>query len=192
MFNAYDPRSGIQAEAAMRTGELVPDSIILNVISSELKARGWLSEHPINSSSSQRTLSPTASFILDGFPRTVAQARKLDTFVPINFVVQLVTPPSVILSRVANRWIHAPSGRIYNIDFNAPRVPGRDNVTGEPLTQRADDSRDTWEARFHKFEEISRDLIKHYENLGCLCRVEGNSSDEITPKLFEAVEKRFC
>lgn len=170
----------------MQAGNLVPDSLILELISSEFKSKGWLS------TSSSSSIASNASFILDGFPRTAAQASSLETLVPINFVVQLVTPPSVILSRIASRWVHEPSGRVYNTDFNAPKVPGKDDITGEPLTQREDDSIDTWKQRLRKFEETSEPLLQHYERKGCLWRVEGNTSDEISPQLFAEVEKRFC
>jgi adenylate kinase len=110
----------------------------------------------------------------------------------VNFVVELITPASVILNRIASRWVHEPSGRVYNTDFHAPKIPGKDDVTGEPLTQREDDSIDTWKQRLQKFEETSRALLDHYDGRGCLWRVEGNSSDEISPKLFAEVERRFC
>ncbi|KAL2798231.1 adenylate kinase-domain-containing protein [Aspergillus keveii] len=177
---------GLEAEATIQAGNLVPDSMILNLISSEFNTRGWLSQ------SQRPSISPSASFILDGFPRTATQASSLDSLVPINFVVHLVTPPSIILSRIASRWVHEPSGRVYNADFNAPKVPGKDDLTGEPLTQREDDSIDTWKQRLHKFEETSRALLQHYQRKGCLWRVEGNSSDEITPKLFAEFERKFC
>ncbi|PYH36732.1 adenylate kinase ADK2 [Aspergillus vadensis CBS 113365] len=177
---------GLQAEATMQSGNLVPDSMILDLISSEFKSRGWLSSAPSSS------ISPSASFILDGFPRTATQASSLETIVPVNFVVHLVTPPSVILSRIASRWVHEPSGRVYNTDFNAPKVPGKDDVTGEPLTQREDDSIDTWKQRLHKFEETSKALLEHYQRKGCLWRVEGDTSDEISPKLFAEIERQFC
>ncbi|KAJ5363797.1 GTP:AMP phosphotransferase AK3 [Penicillium cataractarum] len=196
---------GLQAEAAMQSGNLVPDSMILSLISSELKSKGWLppssSSEPSpdipetstsQSSTSAPTLSPSASFILDGFPRTAIQATSLDSLVPVNFVVNLITPPSVILSRIASRWVHEPSGRVYNTDFHAPKVPGKDDITGEPLTQRDDDSIDTWKQRLRKFEETSRALLEHYDRRGCLFRVEGNSSDEISPQLFAEIERRFC
>ncbi|RAL08165.1 adenylate kinase ADK2 [Aspergillus homomorphus CBS 101889] len=179
---------GLKAEAAMQSGNLVPDSMILELISSELESKGWLPPTATPSS----TISSSASFILDGFPRTATQASSLDSLVPVNFVVHLVTPPSVILSRIASRWVHEPSGRVYNSDFNAPKVPGKDDLTGEPLTQRQDDSIDTWKQRLHKFEETSRALLEHYERKGCLWRVEGDSSDEISPKLFAEIERHFC
>lgn len=198
--------TGLEAEAAMQSGNLVPDSMILSLISSELKSKGWLppsspsdssSSNSVETSSSRSststpTLSPSASFILDGFPRTAVQATSLDSLVPVNFVVNLITPPSVILARIASRWVHEPSGRVYNTDFHAPKVPGKDDVTGEPLTQREDDSIDTWKQRLRKFEETSRALLEHYDRRGCLWRVEGNSSDEISPQLFAEIERRFC
>jgi adenylate kinase len=136
--------------------------------------------------------SPDASFILDGFPRTAAQADQLDAFFPINLVVELKTPVSVILDRICNRWTHPASGRVYNTTFNAPKVDGKDDVTGEPLVQRDDDNPETWRARLSKFEETSKPLLDHYDKLGVLWRVEGNSSDEISPKLFEEFGRRFA
>lgn len=185
----------------MQSGNLVPDSMILSLISSELESKGWLpslspsqtsSPSPAPPSSQSPHISPTASFILDGFPRTATQATSLDNLVPVNFVVHLLTPPSVILSRIASRWVHEPSGRVYNTDFHAPKIPGKDDVTGEPLTQREDDSIDTWKQRLRKFEETSRALLEHYDRRGCLWRVEGNTSDEISPQLFAEIERRFC
>ncbi|KAH7244835.1 hypothetical protein MRS44_014351 [Fusarium solani] len=134
---------------------------------------------------------PNASFILDGFPRTAAQAAPLDKLIPINLVVSLKTPVSVILERIAGRWVHEPSGRVYNTSFNAPRVPGIDDVTGEPLIQRADDSEQVYRARFKKFQETSEPVLNHYAQKGVLVEIEGMSSDEISPKLFHEFEKRF-
>ncbi|KAG9817543.1 hypothetical protein KCU63_g18812, partial [Aureobasidium melanogenum] len=79
----------------------------------------------------------------------------------------------------------------YNTTFNAPKVDGKDDITGEPLIQRDDDKPETWMARLNKFEETSQPLLEHYDKLGVLWRVDGNSSDEITPKLFDEFNKRF-
>lgn len=220
--------TGIQAEALMKAGNLVPDATILRLIMSELITRGWITstdpQKPLTLNSVTASLipmsafsatasteqdnyitpepskeqayeysdSPEASFILDGFPRTVTQAAQLDKLVPINLVVHLKTPVDVILDRICNRWIHAPSGRVYNTTFNAPKVSGKDDITGEELTQRDDDKPETWKARLHKFEETSQPLLEHYDKLGVLWRVEGNSSDEITPKLCDEFAKRFA
>lgn len=135
---------------------------------------------------------PAASFLLDGFPRTAAQAAQLDGIVPVNLVVSLKTPFKVMLERISGRWVHEPSGRVYNESFNAPKVAGRDDETGEPLVRRADDSEAVYRARFDKFQETSAPLLEHYARQGVLWEVEGLSSDEITPQLFGEFEKRFC
>jgi adenylate kinase len=204
----------------MKSGALVPDAMILRLILHELKSRGWISpssNSPLTLSSTAIYSSPTedfdnfvsqpsiadgasppqtsddpaASFILDGFPRTASQALQLDALVPINFAVSLRTPVTAILERIAGRWVHAPSGRVYNTGFNKPKVPGRDDITGEPLTKRADDDEETWKERLRKFEETSQPLLEHYERKGVLWEVSGNSSDEISPQLFSEFERRF-
>jgi adenylate kinase len=134
---------------------------------------------------------PTASFILDGYPRNAAQAHTLDSIVPINLAVSIKTPFSVILERISGRWVHEPSGRVYNTTFHAPRVAGLDDVTGEPLVQRADDTEEVYRARFKKFQEASEPLLEHYARKGVLIEVEGLSSDEISPKLYDQFERRF-
>ncbi|KAI2093472.1 Adenylate kinase 2 [Ophidiomyces ophidiicola] len=179
---------GIRAESAIQAGKLVPDTTMIELISSELISKGWLSQ---SNSASYPKLDSSASFILDGFPRTAAQASSLEHLVPINLVVHLLTPPAVIISRISSRWVHPASGRVYNTTFNAPKLPGKDDITGEPLVQRQDDSIDVWKQRLKKFEETSRSLLDHYDKKGSLWRVEGNSSDEISPKLFAEIERRF-
>ena len=185
---------GLEAESHMKTGTLVPDNMIVQLIFSELKAKNWIS--PKSSASDAGPASPSdsplASFILDGFPRTSLQASRLDSLIPVNLVVSLITPVNIILGRIADRWVHAPSGRVYNTGFNKPRVPGKDDVTGEPLTRRNDDNEETWRARLKKFSETSEPLLDHYDKKGLLWTVQGNSSDEISPQLFAEFENRFC
>lgn len=135
---------------------------------------------------------PAASFLLDGFPRTAGQAGQLDGLVPINLAVSIKTPFDVILERISGRWVHEASGRVYNTTFNPPQVAGLDDVTGEALVKRADDDEETYRTRFRKFQETSEPLLEHYARKGVLVEVEGMSSDEISPKLFDVFEKRFC
>ncbi|KAI8965460.1 adenylate kinase [Daldinia sp. FL1419] len=212
---------GIKVENTMKTGGLVSDDLILRLIANELGSRGWLFGGRPNimtlsssetasldtmdafgsalevdplagaSLSPQATEDPAASFLLDGFPRTAAQARRLDDIIPINWVVSLQTPFDVIMERISSRWVHEPSGRIYNTTFNAPKVPGFDDITGEPLVQRADDTEEVYRARFQKFQETSEPLLEHYAKKGVLWEVHGMSSDEISPKLYQEFESRF-
>lgn len=184
----------MEAESAIRSGSLVPDEMILRLILGELKSKNWVPSQSSLSDAAPTLPSdqPSASFILDGFPRTSSQAIKLDSLVPVNLVVSLVTPVNIILGRIADRWVHAPSGRVYNLGFNKPKVEGKDDVTGEQLSKREDDSEETWRARLKKFDETSEPLLEHYDRKGVLWRVKGNSSDEISPKLFREFERRFC
>ena len=226
--------AGIKVESTMKAGGLVPDDMILRLISNELTQRGWISSgHPAGNimtlassavSSAEPTgassfqdaaemaafLSspahahgaaygpprvnddPSASFLLDGFPRTAAQAGRLDDIVPINLAVSIKTPLEVIMQRIGGRWVHEPSGRVYNTTFNAPRVDGRDDVTGEPLVRRADDSVAVYRARWQKFQETSEPLLEHYAKKGVLWEVEGLSSDDISPRLLEEFGRRFA
>jgi adenylate kinase len=134
---------------------------------------------------------PDASFILDGFPRNAPQATQLEELIPVNLAIHVHTPFEIIQERMSNRWVHPASGRIYNTTYNAPKIAGKDDVTGEPLVQRADDKPEVWQARLKTFEDSSRDLLEYYARKGVLWKVEGESSNEITPRIFEEFEKRF-
>ena len=193
-YAVSDSSPGLAAEGAMKAGSLVPDDMILKLILNELKAKRWVSPKSSvgDASPAEPSASPAASFILDGFPRTSVQASRLDALIPINLVVSLITPVEIILKRIASRWVHGPSGRVYNTDFNAPKVPGKDDITGEALTKRADDDEETWKQRLKKFDETSQPLLEHYDCKGILWTVKGNSSDEISPKLFQEFERRFA
>ncbi|SPO07676.1 related to adenylate kinase [Cephalotrichum gorgonifer] len=176
------------ASASAAGPDALPTSPEESIIDSILNAAGPRGDaHPPPEASE----CPSASFLLDGFPRTAAQAATLDRIVPINLVVSIKTPVEVIMERIASRWVHEPSGRIYNTTFNKPKVAGRDDVTGEPLIQRPDDSAEVFRARFDKFEETSRPLLEHYGARGVLWEVSGMSSDEISPELFRRFEEEF-
>ncbi|KAL8999674.1 MAG: hypothetical protein Q9169_001491 [Polycauliona sp. 2 TL-2023] len=185
---------GLEAEAFIKAGNLVPDEMILKLILDKLKSNRWVSNQSSvrDPSPAQPSKNPSASFILDGFPRTATQASRLDNLIPVNLVVSLITPVNIILSRIASRWVHAPSGRVYNTDFNAPKVPGKDDLTGEPLTKRVDDDEETWKQRLKKFDETSQPLLEHYDQKNVLWTVKGDSSNEITPKLFQELDSRFA
>jgi adenylate kinase len=161
------------------------DAGMASFLSSPALARGGLADP-------QASEDPSASFLLDGFPRTATQADRLDEIVPINMVVSIKTPLDVIMERISGRWVHEASGRVYNTTFNPPKVAGRDDITGEPLVRRADDNEEVYRARFLKFQETSQPLLDHYANRGVLWEVEGMSSDEISPKLYSEFERRFC
>ncbi|KAI9866461.1 MAG: hypothetical protein M1813_001011 [Trichoglossum hirsutum] len=206
---------GIKAKSVMRSGKLVPDTLMLRLIHHELSTRGFLSRthspfilsstslsdplsatsfvdpYPPPNTPETPSPSPSSSFILDGFPRTARQASRLDSTVDMNLVVNITTPLPALLARIQSRWVHAPSGRVYNTTFNAPRVEGLDDVTGEKLTRRDDDETGVYLERLKRFTETNEPLLEHYRRKDVLWTVEGETSDEITPKLVEEVVRRF-
>lgn len=143
---------GKEVETIMARGGIVEDHLVLRLVSNKL---GQLRDHGVH------------NWILDGFPRTLSQGRQLDPLLrrlgaPLNLVVNLDVPDEVILSRIADRWIHLPSGRVYNLGYNKPKVPGRDDVTGEPLSKRPDDRPEVAAKRLATFYEMTSPLLDYY------------------------------
>lgn len=121
-------------------------------------------------------------WLLDGFPRTLSQAHGLTTLLdqvkqPLDFVFFLDVSEDVILSRLKDRWVHPASGRVYNTNYNAPRVAGKDDVTGEPLERRADDTEETVRLRLDKFRQTTRPLLDYYRQRHCLRVIDSPTSD---------------
>lgn len=161
-------------------GRLVPDDIMIDLIYGNLKTRGWLS--------------PNSSWLLDGFPRTVNQARSLEDRLKdskLNLVVELQVPEEVILDRIEKRWVHIPSGRVYNMDYNPPKEFGKDDVTGEPLTRRSDDTAGVFKERMASYHKELTPLKEFYGKEGIFNSVEGETSDILFPKLYDLILKKF-
>ncbi|KZT70161.1 adenylate kinase [Daedalea quercina L-15889] len=174
---------GLMAKEIVASGGLLPDDIMLKVVSSKLdllRSKHWL---------------------LDGFPRTVGQGKLLDDHLkqqgtPLSLIVNLDVPDDVILSRISDRWVHLPSGRVYNLSYNRPKVQGLDDVTGEPLTKRPDDNPAVFAHRLEKFYESTSPLLEYYRSQPPLYRVKmvtlsGSTSDEIWPQLESVVRANF-
>ncbi|KAJ9101102.1 hypothetical protein QFC21_003320 [Naganishia friedmannii] len=158
---------GREAEAIVASGGLVSDELMLEIIQTELdKLKG-------------------KSWILDGFPRTLRQAGLLDSALneqgrPLNMIIHLAVPDTVIMKP---RWVHLPSGRVYNTQFqsSAPRVPGLDDETGEPLTRRPDDKPETFQKRLKAFYESTSPLLDYFadHHPESLHELAGATSDEV-------------
>lgn len=173
---------GNQASLFINSGKLVPDAIMVGLITGELSQNQWLNGN--------------TSWLLDGFPRTQLQAEKLDDVLreqsaELNLVVELDVNQSVILQRVEARWIHLPSGRVYNLDYNPPKVPFKDDITGEPLLKRSDDTAEVFQKRLDSYNNEISPLKEYYEKRGILATISGDTSDIIFPQLKQLVEKRF-
>ncbi|SCU85862.1 LANO_0C05754g1_1 [Lachancea nothofagi CBS 11611] len=163
-------------------GKLLPDSFVTGLVLNELSSRRWLSSK--------------STWLLDGFPRTVSQAKSLRSELKphgatLNMVVELDVPESVILERIENRYVHVPSGRVYNLTYNPPKVAGRDDVTGEPLSKRSDDTAEVFGARLANYRETLSPLKAFYSKIGILHKVSGETSDIIFPQLLELVQREL-
>lgn len=139
---------GLAAKKLMDAGQLVADDIVIALAKERLSrpdcAKGYL---------------------LDGFPRTLAQAEALRTAqVPIEYVLEIDVPDQDIVQRMGGRRVHLASGRTYHVKFNPPKVADRDDATGEPLIQRDDDQEATVRNRLEVYHSQTQPLIKYYQD----------------------------
>ncbi|MBI4194720.1 MAG: adenylate kinase [Betaproteobacteria bacterium] len=139
---------GLEAKEYMDRGALVPDHIVIELVRQRIQesdcARG---------------------FIFDGFPRTLPQAEALRAAgVDIDFVIEIEVGDQEILRRMSGRRVHPGSGRTYHVEYNPPEVPGKDDVTGEPLVQRADDNEETVRKRIETYHAQTKPLVNYYLN----------------------------
>ena len=101
--------------------------------------------------------------MLDGFPRTIPQAQAIkDAGINIDFVVEIAVPDSAIIRRMSGRRVHLPSGRTYHLEFNPPKMEGKDDLTGEELVQRPDDAEDTVIKRLTVYHDQTQPLVDYY------------------------------
>lgn len=104
-------------------------------------------------------------FILDGFPRTLAQAQALEKAgVQLDYVVQITVPDEKIIERLANRRVHIKSGRTYHLISHPPKIPGVDNETGEPLVMRPDDNPETVRERLKVYHSDTEPMVNQYKS----------------------------
>jgi len=137
---------GIMAKKIMDSGGLVSDDIIINLVKERISQPDCVN-----------------GFLFDGFPRTIPQADAMKAAgVPIDFVVEIDVADAEIVKRMSGRRVHPASGRTYHVDFNPPKVHGRDDVTGEPLIQRDDDKEETVRKRLEVYHEQTEPLIDYY------------------------------
>lgn len=140
---------GLAAKKVMDSGALVSDDIIIALVRDRLRepdcAKGYL---------------------FDGFPRTIPQAQAMrDSGVAINHVVEIAVPDDAIVERLSGRRTHLSSGRTYHVKFNPPKIAGLDDITGEPLVQRDDDSEATIRNRLAVYQSQTRPLVDYYHQL---------------------------
>lgn len=164
---------GVEAKKVMDAGGLVSDDIILGLIKERIAQADCAN-----------------GFLLDGFPRTIAQAEglvKMD--VGLDHVIEIVVPDESIVERMAGRRVHLSSGRTYHVKFNPPKQDGMDDVTGEPLIQRDDDKEETVRKRLQVYHDQTKPLVGFYSNFGQGVKFSSlagiGSVSDITAKIFE-------
>lgn len=138
---------GLEAKKVMEAGALVSDATILGLIA-------------------ERISQPDcgAGFLLDGFPRTIAQADGLaEMGIGLDHVIEIAVDDEEIVKRMSGRRVHPSSGRTYHIAFHPPKEAGKDDLTGEPLVQRADDAEETVRKRLGVYHQQTRPLIDYYQ-----------------------------
>lgn len=171
-------RLGQIADEYIRRGELVPDDVTIEMIR-------------------QRLARPDAArgAVLDGFPRTPAQARALDQMLAgggsrIAAVPYIHVPEAVLVERLSGRWTCQAQGHVYHEKHNPPQVPGRCDVDGSELYQREDDKAETVARRIGVYLEQTRPLVDYYEQRGVLLKVNGDQPIErVTEDLLAALSK---
>ncbi len=139
---------GLQAKELMDNGKLVTDELVIALVK----------ERIVQSDCKN-------GFLLDGFPRTVPQADAMkEAGIDVDYVLEFDVPDEVIIDRMSGRRIHASSGRVYHVRHNPPKVENIDDVTGEPLTIRKDDSEEIVRKRLVEYHDLTKPLVKYYQH----------------------------
>jgi adenylate kinase len=139
---------GAKAKAVMDSGALVPDDLMIEIVK-------------------ERVSRPDCAkgFLLDGFPRTLPQAKALSALIPMDAILEIQVDEDEIVHRVSGRRVHVASGRTYHVDYQPPKVPGKDDLTGEPLIQRDDDKESVVRRRLEVYKNLTFPLIAYYQEL---------------------------
>ena len=161
---------GQKAKNYMENGELVPDSLILDMMELRLNDKDCIN-----------------GYILDGFPRTIPQAEGLDSLLEklnhsLDNVIIIDVPDDKIVQRMSGRRVHLDSGRVYHIIFNPPKKENIDDVTGENLSIRKDDEEETVRKRLDVYHNTTKPLIKFYDKKNILNSINGDDEIENVSK----------
>jgi adenylate kinase len=167
---------GQQAAGFIKSGALVPDSVIVNLVGERLKEADC-----------------AKGFLLDGFPRTIPQAESLDEMLReagqnLNCVLSVQVPKAVIVERLAGRRTCRQCGAMCHVVFNPPKVAGVCDRCGGELYQRDDDKEQTIANRLEVYEKQTAPLVDYYRERGLLRSIDGvGEIDEIRARVIEAL-----
>ena len=173
---------GKEAEGVMKSGGLVSDELVVNLIKERIAADDC-----------------SKGFILDGFPRTMEQTKMLDAMLAeagekVTYVVALDVPDEVLTERICGRWVHKESGRSYHIKFAPPKSLGEqepstvtmlDDETGEPLMQRKDDTEEALKSRLENYHAMTVPILDHYGPADIVHNIDANRPP---PEVWSSIE----
>ncbi|WP_018693165.1 adenylate kinase [Algicola sagamiensis] len=156
---------GLEAKKVMDAGQLVSDDIIIGLVKERIAKEDC-----------------KKGFLLDGFPRTIPQANAMkDNGISIDHVIEFAVDDEIIVERMSGRRMHLPSGRVYHIAYNPPKIEGKDDVTGEELSIRDDDKEETVRKRLAVYHEQTEPLVAFYQEEAGAGRTQFTKLDGTKP-----------
>ncbi len=173
---------GARVKEIMDSGALVSDDVILDVVKQRISQKDC-----------------QTGFLLDGFPRTIAQADALyESGIEIDYIIEIHVQDEEVVSRLSGRLIHPESGRVYHLMNNPPHAEGIDDVTGDPLVHRDDDKEETIRNRLRVYHEKTEPLVKYYQELSKkhggtphYIQVDGlGDIDLVSDRIFSSISMR--
>jgi adenylate kinase len=169
---------GLEAKRYMDAGELVPDEIVMGVFEECIVPGGPLGD----------------GFVLDGFPRTLTQARELDRVLgatPLDLAIDMEVPREIVLDRISGRRTCDDCQRVYHVNM-PPTVPGTCDTCGGRVTQRDDDTEEAVERRLELYETETVPIIDYYRQRGQLTVVDGvGDGDDVFERLVKTIDDRI-
>ena len=160
---------GLQVKSILASGGLVPDSVTIEMVKERISQPDCQS-----------------GFILDGFPRTIPQADALSKMADLDAVIDFQLSTEEVIKRLSGRRMCPSTGRIYHILFNPPKVPGKDDETGEDLIQRPDDKEEAIVHRLEVYTEQTEPLIDYYKSKGLIKVVDASVKPD---QVFDLLKK---
>jgi adenylate kinase len=175
-----DNALGQRAKKYVDAGQLVPDPLIVGLVKARIAQPDCAN-----------------GFLFDGFPRTIPQTEAMEQAgVEVDYVVELDLGDNEVIRRLSGRRVHPGSGRTYHLQFNPPKVPDKDDVTGEDLIQREDDGEETIRTRLEVYHQQTTQLAEYYSAWAAsgdprapkYRKLDGSGSiDEVRDRIFAAL-----